>query len=125
VAWFRGDDKSHSNPKLLAVELVGTGLYWRAVSWCADHETDGRLPASVVPSLSPELSAAVRKRLAKAMCSPLAPGRDPLWEVETDDDTAALAYWIHDYLVFNPSHEQLENKRQAEKTRIANKRGAT
>lgn len=119
MAWFRGDDKSHNNRKLLAVGLVGTGLHWRAVSWCASEESDGLVPAAVVPSLSPELSTRARSTLIAKM---IAAG---LWVAEGANGSGPSAYRINDYLTYNPSHEQLEAKRTAERSRLTGKRTPT
>lgn len=120
MTWFKGDDKSHSNRKLLAVGLDGTGLHWNAVSWCSMEETDGKLPVEVVPSLSSKVSPAARKKLCQAMVD------NGLWVViDKGPNGEALEYEINDFLVYNPSHAKLEAKREAEKLRIAGRRGAT
>lgn len=119
MAWFRGDDKSHNNRKLLAVGLVGTGLHWRAVSWCASEETDGRLPTAVVPSLSSELTPKARKALIARMVA------EGLWIEAAGTNGSCSAYLVNDFLAYNPSHEQLEAKRMAERKRLAGKRGPT
>lgn len=119
MAWFRGDDRSHNNRKLLAVGLDGTGLHWNAVSWCASEETDGKLPAEVVPTLSAKLSVSRRKALCQSMVD------NGLWIViDKGPNGEPLEYEVNDFLEYNPSHEQLEAKREAERLRIAAKRGA-
>lgn len=108
------------NHKLLSVGLEGTGLYFRAISWCAKKETDGKIPKGVIPSLTPELSAAARKKLIENMTNAEMQGtRDPLWSEN------GVAFIIHDYLKYNPTHEQLEAKREAERLRIQSKRKPT
>lgn len=121
MAWFRGDDKSHSNPKLLAIGTTGRGLYWTAVSWCADYETDGRVPVGVIPSFAPDVTTGARAKLIKAMCTPLAFDKNPLW-VPEEEGGKVIAYWIHDYHVYNPSHQELDSKRKTEKERLATRR---
>lgn len=111
MGWWKGDDKSHENDKLLAVGLAGTGLHFRATSWCAAHETDGRLPASVVPSLSPTFTPSARRKLVTLMCAALTPGRDPLWVPEVDAEGTVVAYWLNGYLKRNPSREELRERR--------------
>lgn len=124
MAWFKGDDKSHQNPKHLAVGLLGSGLYWRMVSWSSEHETDGEVPAHIIPTLSPELSPKSRTALLQAMVDAVY-GKSAygLLEVKVRGPRGeALAYIIHDYLGHNPSHAQLEAKRETERQRIAGKR---
>ena len=106
MAWWRGDDRAHGNPKLLAVGLDGIGLFWQAVSWSSAHGTDGFVPEYVVPSLAPgvvpkALSAIVRRLTV------VSPGQEnPLWHV--DDG----GYRIHDFLDLNPSASEVEAARE-------------
>lgn len=127
MAWFKGDDKSHQNPKHLSVGLMGSGLYWRMVSWSSDHETDGEVPAHVVPTLSPELSPKRRTALLQCMVDAVYGNSGyGMLEVKCRGSRGeALTYRVHDYLDYNPSHAQLEAKREAERQRIATKRGGT
>lgn len=116
MTWFKGDDKAHASAKLKFAKLEGTGLHFLAVSWCADYETDGVLPKHVVPTLAPEVS---KKALAAivARLTATAPGsKQPCWHVEGD------LYRINDYLTYNPSHAELEGKREVEKKRIEKRR---
>lgn len=124
MAWFRGDDKSHQNPKHLSVGLLGSGLYWRMVSWSSDHETDGEIPAHVVPTLSPELSPKKRCDLLQSMVDAVY-GNSAYGMLEVKQKGPkgeALTYLIHDYLVYNPSRSQLETKRETERQRVADRR---
>lgn len=107
MGWWKGDDKSHTNPKLLAVGLGGTALFFRMVSWAAEHETDGRVPAHIIPSLSPELSERARRALLVSMVEArYGASGDGLLEVVGD------VYLIHDYLDANPTHAELEARRE-------------
>lgn len=116
MTWFRGDDKAHCNAKLKAARLDGVGLHFMATSWCADEETDGFVPEHMLPSLAPGYSAAGIKKLL-ARLTTVQPGQErPLWH------TKEGGYWINDYLKHNPSHAELEEKREAEKKRIAARR---
>lgn len=44
MAWARIDDKFHSHPTLMVAGLDATGLFARAISYCADYLTDGFVP---------------------------------------------------------------------------------
>lgn len=116
MAWWRGDDKSHNNHKLLAVGLAGTGLFFRAVSWCSSEETDGRVPVAVWPSLSPTLSPKARTQLVRSMVDV------GLLIPEEDSGATVIAHWLNDYLEYNPSADQLASKRETERKRIGAKR---
>lgn len=52
MVWFKVDDKLHSHPKTSNASLAAMGLWAVAGSWCGDHTTDGRIPATMIPSLS-------------------------------------------------------------------------
>lgn len=41
MSWGKLDDKFHSHPKVLAAGNEAVGVYARALSYCADHNTDG------------------------------------------------------------------------------------
>lgn len=113
MAWWKGDDKSHTNPKLRMAECEGAGLHFFAISWSASTETDGKVPAHVVPMLSPELSAKRRAAVVKRLVDA------GLWHEIKE------GYQINDYLKYNPSHAQLEARREQERQRLAARRGAT
>lgn len=124
MTWFKGDDKSHQNPKHLAVGLVGSGLYFRMVSWSCDHETDGEVPAHVVPTLSPELSPKRRTDLLQAMVDAVY-GNSAFGMLEVKErgpKGQAVTYKIHDFMAYNKSHAELEARRETEKQRQADRR---
>lgn len=119
MAWWKGDDRSHSNSKLLAAGLEASGLYWRLVSWSAANESDGRVPGHVIPTLAPGVTPARVEKLLKVLCSTSCGADEPLVHRTFDD-----GYSVHDYLDYNPSREQCERKRAAERARLAGKRKA-
>lgn len=111
MSWWRGDDRSHNNAKLLAADLDGTGLYFRAISWCAQNETDGRFPRVVVQTLAPGW---IPKKVDGLSARLVSLG---LWQCEGD------GYRIPDYLDFNPSKADLDEKRERERKRRSNGAG--
>jgi hypothetical protein len=94
VSWFRLDDKFHSNPKVIDAGNAAIGLYVRCGTYCADHNTDGRIPAAVVRMYGN------RKEIAQLLAS-------NLWKKDGDE------YVIPDYLSFNPSKEKVTADRAA------------
>lgn len=107
MTWFKLDDGFHSHPKVLQAGNEAIGLYVRCGSYCAQHLTDGFVPAPVVLLYgSVELAEAlVEARLWK----PVKGG----WQ-------------MHDYLTYNPSREKVTAERDAaaERQRRARERRA-
>jgi hypothetical protein len=105
------DDKFHRNPKVRSLrqqkggrEALGVWTYWW--SWCLDGpELNGFVPRS-------ELSAADAKAANLLVLA-------GLW------DLAEGGYVIHDFHVYNPTRADIEQKRAADRERVAAKRNAT
>jgi len=75
----------HSHPKVIEAGDAAIGLYCRALSYCWDHNTDGRIPHSFLKN---KLKTAERLVLFQLF--------------DRDDQ----GYSIHDYLERNYSREQ-------------------
>lgn len=107
MSWVRLDDKRHQNPKLRKAGLAASGLDAYALTYCAANETDGFLELEIVSML-----AGVRgwRKLA-----------DTLVEVgRWDFDQERQGYWIHDYLEFNFSKDEIA-ARDAKRSKAASK----
>jgi hypothetical protein len=101
--WVKLDDKFHSNAKVYAVGNEGAGLYARALSYCADHLTDGFVPSAWVQSIANDKVA--EKLTAARLWRPVDGG-----------------FFIDGYLELNPSKSEQQAKRAAK--REAGRRGA-
>lgn len=100
MTWVKLDDGFWSNPKVDSVGNEAAGVYSRALSYCGCHETDGAVPDSIARYIG---KAKAWERLVDAgLCEPLENG-----------------YLVPDFLEFNPSHEVLEAKREADRKRKA------
>jgi len=112
MSWGRMDDKFHRHPKVRALrqskqgrEALGAWTYWW--SWCLDDpELTGRVPKS---ELSRDDMRAARL----------------LVEVGLWDELDAFHYGFHDFHAYNPTRDQVEHKRAADRERVALKRAAT
>jgi 5-methylcytosine-specific restriction endonuclease McrA len=100
VTWFKVDDSFHSHPKTLQAGNVAIGLWIRCGSYCAQHLTDGFVPADV--ALMYGSTSAAKKLLAA-----------DLWVPENGGWT------MHDYLVYNPSRAQVLSERESNSRRAA------
>ena len=109
MTWFRVDDNLGDHPKVIKLLGMRGGAaslgHWTLVgSWCAKHETDGALPAGLLKRLDIPAKSAASLVIAR------------LWDAGDD------SYQVHNYLRYNPSHEELEAKRKATRERVAKHR---
>lgn len=111
MTWGKMDDKFHRNRKVRELvrmkggrEALGTWTFWW--SWCLD---DPDL-TGVVPDF--ELDATDR-RSAKLLV------QVGLW------DEVEGGFGFHDFTEYNPTREQREAKKEADRTRVASKRSAS
>ena len=112
MGWAKLDDRRHENPKLRQAGLAAAGLDSFALTYVSANETDGFLHETVVSMLA---NCHGWRKIATKLAEV---GR---W---TRDDELC-GWWIVNYLEFNPSHQELEEKRAAEserKRRAANAR---
>lgn len=107
MSWAKLDDNFHSHPKIRAALTRDPGavaLHALAISYSANHETDGHIaewfPISVFP----------QERQRQCALDTLA--EVGLWHPNGD------GYLIHDYLNYNPSKSELEAKRADNRERV-------
>lgn len=101
MTWSKLDDGFWSNPKVERVGNDGAGAYARCLSYCGHHETDGFIPPGI----------------ARYIATPKLFRR--LEQEGLVESLNGSGYRIPDYLDFNPSHEKLEAKREADRKRKA------
>jgi len=105
--WGRLDDHFHDDPKTIRVGLAANGLFARAVSYCADHETDGVIPVDwVTAQLVGETKTAGQRILAVMFEA-----------VIFEHQENGGGYLVHDYLDYNPSRAQIASKRARDSQR--------
>lgn len=109
--WVRIEPDFAEHPKIVGLSDAAFRVHLKALCWCGKHETDGLLPAGAVPA-----TGSSRKR-AELISELLSAG---LWE------KAGAGYRIHDFLCYNPSKEQNEERRRelSEKRAVAGRKGA-
>lgn len=98
MAWFKVDDGFYDHPKVEELPNAAIGLWIKAGTWCAKHETDGLISAARVRALKG--SASQVRSLISAR----------LW-VETVTDSGAKAYRFWDWIDYQPTREQREEDR--------------
>jgi hypothetical protein len=106
MPWSKVDDRFHSHPKVVAawkIDPAALGLYLRALSYTAEHLTDGNIGQAFVDELFP-----VRSRRKRAVDALVTTG---LW------DRNGTGYVIHDYLDFNDSRAKFLERRHRDSNR--------
>lgn len=99
MAWAKFDDVFPEHPKIVGLSDAAFRLQVEAVCYSNRHLTDGLVLAVVLPRISGV------KHPVKVAGELVAAG---LWE------TTAEGWWIHDYLVYQPSRAKvLEEREQA------------
>lgn len=111
MAWVRLDDLMPEHPKVLKAGPLAAWLHVCALAYCNRHLTDGRIPAGKVGALADldEFGTTCRDqadRLVKA----------GMWGRTAD------GFVIHDYHDFQPSREEVEERRA--KRSAAGRKGA-
>ena len=108
MSWAKLDDRFDDNRKVKRVWLTcpqALGLHVMALTYCTRHHTDGLVDREYVTEKAP--SARQRDRMTAALVDA------GLWDEHADGWT------IHDFLDFNPSRADIEEKRRADADRKA------
>jgi hypothetical protein len=115
IVWGKLDDRMPQHPKLVGAGPLAFALDAAAILYCCEYGTDGFVPRGIARTLlnfdgvqwlgrqDAELTEAIVEALVKV-------GR---WE--PDDERGG--WWVHDFLVYNPSAEEVQSKREAARTR--------
>lgn len=101
MTWFKVDDTSAFNAKVLAAGNEAWGAFCRVGAWCAQQLSDGRFSRAIAVTIAPWR---VWERLQQVGLV------DPLQNGEMQ---------VHDYLQRNPSKEQVLRERAATRARVS------
>lgn len=101
MPWIRFEDNFPEHPKVLAISDKAFRLHVRAIGYCSRHLTDGAVSIAAVRSLVGGLALRLSGELVQAR----------MWTV-TDD-----GFLIHDYLDYQPSREDTNTRRKADRER--------
>ncbi len=105
MTWARLDDGFWRNEKVAICSDAALGLYARAISYCADQRTDGRISKAAAG-----LIKAKPHRLIE------------LVTIGLFEDNGDGSYRIHDFLQYNPSAAELDSRSHSKA--IAGAKGA-
>ena len=102
------DDRYANHPKVWRLSDAAFRLHASAVLFCAQHTTDGFVPADQICTLVPRYR---RKTLDELVTSGMF---QPVGIAET-----VVSYEVHDYLDWNRSRAQIEEQRKKAAARKA------
>jgi len=112
--WARIEDTYHENPKVLSVSHAARWMHVASITWCSKYLTDGVIPRRMAWRLGAEDETSTPNQWIDELL------RAGLWEKHGDD------YLVHDFLEYNPSREEVLERRRAtlsRKERSQQKRG--
>lgn len=111
MTWFRVDDHLHAHRKSVRAGTEAMGLWVLAGSWSAAEESDGWVPAYMLP----RLAGGGADELANALV------RAGLWDADVVDGEDG--YRFHQWNEHQPTRDQLEAKRADARERMRRARG--
>lgn len=99
--WVKLDDGFFRHPKSVAAGPLARELLLASCCWSARYLTDGHVPAEVVPGLASDAGVAPKR----------------------GEKLIEVGFWvpngngfeIHDYLVYNDSRTEFEDRREAQR----------
>ena len=105
MTWLRIDDTFPEHPKVVGLDAPTKWLHVCALAYASRNLTDGYIPAGALRGLGGT------KRMVAALVDA------GLWEGHNAGGEPAN-YLIHDYLDYNRSRKDVEEEREAAKTRM-------
>lgn len=113
MPWARLDDKWHAHPKVREAWRCrpAIGLYAMSLSYCMAYGTEGKVAETFVEDQLPDDG---ERGTVVAVLE-----RTGLWERNGD------GWIVHDFLKYNPSNEDIEARREADRERKRLERGGT
>lgn len=106
MPWFKVDDTLYGHPKWLAAPPAARALWVAAGSWCGAQANDGHVPRHALVMFG------ARPRDAADLV------RAGLWDEDGD------GWRFHDWLDYQPSSEEVEEKRRKERDKKRRQRSA-
>lgn len=129
MGWIRVEDDFYDNEKMLAAGSIGRDLYWHGMGFCNRNLTDGLIPKRRALTLVDFTDAAVldgRGGVDGQACAPIAVQRlldAELWHEDGHGCPDCVQpgprnYVVHDYLKYQFSKAQIEEKAEANRQRV-------
>lgn len=130
MGWIRVEDDFYDNEKMLAAGSIGRDLYWHGMGFCNRNLTDGMIPKRRALTLVDFTDAAVLDGaggIDGQACAPIAVQRlleAELWHEDGHDcpscpQPGPRNYIVHDYLKYQFSKAQIEEKAEKNRQRVS------
>lgn len=103
MAWIRLSDDYNDHPKFDNLSDGAFRLWHQAMGFCRKYKTDGLIPGSSVRQFK-----AFSVKRQRELVTPWKDGENPLWHA-----IDGFGVKVHDYLQWNPSKDE-ENERRAD-----------
>lgn len=100
MPWGKLDDGFWSHPKVLEAGNEAAGVFARCISWSSQQMTDGFVTEKALDMIAGPRKRSVTRALVEAHLLDDKPG-----------PAGARGYWLHDFLTYNPSREQVLDER--------------
>jgi len=115
MVWVKLDDDFYDHPKVARLPpeymLPCVGLHVLTLCWCNRHLTNGVVPRGQVFRLAGDLAGLLHCSTPEPLINQLIDVG--MWEVdEWDSQGHASSYHIHDYLVYQPTKDQVVDQRE-------------
>ncbi len=107
MAWIRLSDDYNDHPKFTCLSHGAFRLWHQGMGFCRKFKTDGDIPTATVRGFKAFTSGRMKELL-----TPWKAGHSPLWHA-TDDGVR-----VHDYLDWNPSRDDEQQRQTESKERI-------
>lgn len=108
MAWIRLSDDYNDHPKFDRLSDGAFRLWHQGMGFCRKYKTDGLIPMTSVRGFK-----AFSPSRMRALYTPWAEGEKPLWHV-----VEGFGVKVHDYLQWNPSKDEENERRGDSKERM-------
>src|ERR1051326_763517 len=109
MSWIRLIEDYNDHPKFTHLSDGAFRLWHQAMGFCRKFKTDGMIPMATVR----EFKSYSPKRM-KELMTPWDEGREPLWHARGE----GWGILVHDYLEWNPSKDEENERREETKERM-------
>lgn len=108
MAWVRVHDGAMGSLKIVRLSNSAFRLWIKGLCYCQLNLTDGLIPREAMAALE------AKRADVDQLCKVLVEGKSPVWE-----RIDGFGFKVHDYLDYNDSKEEVEDKRAGAKGRAA------